>query len=97
MWQAYVGIVSRRGLEIVCSEQPETVRFLQRRVERTQGQALCFWSVAEHQAVAEVQAALASGDRKTALKLLDAAAREAGTILPRSECSDQTWVLRGER
>ena len=39
MLQAYVGIVSLQGLEIFCPEHPQTVRFLQRRVARTRGQA----------------------------------------------------------
>jgi len=53
MWQAFVGIVSRQGLEVFCPEHPQTVRFLQRRVERTRGQAVCFWSVAPAKAAVE--------------------------------------------
>lgn len=94
MWQAYVGIVSRRGLEIFCPEHPQTVRFLQRRVERCRGQALCFWSVAQAEAVAQVEAALCADERRVALRLLDEATRDGGPLLPFPEDATQTWVLR---
>jgi hypothetical protein len=93
MLQAYVGIITRRGLEVFCPEYPQTVRFLQRRVERTRGHALCFWSVAADEAVAQVQAALRCGEPRAALRLLEQATRAGGPLLPfQSETTDMGVV-----
>lgn len=82
MLQAFVGIVSQRGLEVFCPERPETVRFLWRRVRRTPGQTTCIWSVLADDAAAGVQNALDSVGPEFALGCLQQTAREVGTLWP---------------
>ncbi|MDZ4683587.1 MAG: hypothetical protein SH850_00775 [Planctomycetaceae bacterium] len=96
MLQAYVGIVSRQGLEVFCPEHPQTVRFLQRRVERTRGQAVCFWSVVPDDAADQVRTALRCGERQLALHLLQQATRDGGSLLPTPDDAVDTWVMRSD-
>lgn len=96
MWQAFVGIISRQGLEIFCPEHPQTVRFLQRRAERARGQAFCFWSVAPDDAAAQVRTALRYGERELALHLLQQATRDGGSLLPTPNDSADLCVIRSD-
>jgi len=89
MLQAYVGIVSRQGLELFCPEQPQSVRFLRRRVKREAGRLACFWSVVPEEAVRHIQAALRLGRCADAFSLLQQQAREYGFLSsPDDEESD---------
>jgi hypothetical protein len=85
MLQAYVGIVSPRGIELFCPEDPATIRFLWRRVQRAHGRSACFWSVLSGEAVELVQAALNLSQQREALDLLQQSARDYGFLVPHSE------------
>jgi len=87
MLQAYVGIVSPRGIELFCPEDPATVRFLWRRVERQPGRSACFWSVLPREAVELVQTALLQGLSRYALDLVQQQARDYGYLVPDQEAS----------
>lgn len=82
MLQAFVGIVSRRGLEVFCPEDPDTVQFLWRRARRTPERTACFWSVISDDAAACVQHVLQSGGPEIALAFLQQSVRESGPLLP---------------
>ena len=82
MWQAYVGIVSQRGLEVFCPEQPETALFLRRRAQRLRRGAACFWTVIADDSAAEIYEALRRGCSRAACELLQVTAREFGFLLP---------------
>ena len=82
MLQAFVGIVSQRGLEVFCPERPETVHFLWRRVRRIPGRAACIWSVIPDDAAVGVQQALDAVGPEFALGFLQQAARELGVLFP---------------
>lgn len=85
MLQAFVGIVSQQGIELFCPEDPATVRFLWRRVQRERGRAFCFWSVIPSEAVQRIQAVLALGLSREALDLLQQLARDYGFLVPDHE------------
>lgn len=85
MLQAYVGIVSQRGIELFCPEDPDTIRFLSRRVQRAQGRSACFWSVLSGEAVQIIQATLNLSHPQEALDLLQQLARDYGFLVPYSE------------
>ena len=78
--QAYVGIVSRQGLELFCPEHPQTVRFLCRRAKREPERLACFWSVLPDEAVGHIRAALRDGHSADALRLVQQQARECGLL-----------------
>ena len=82
MWQAYVGIVSQRGLEVFCREDPHVFRFLLRRARRIPGRAGCFWTVLAHDRAALIQRSLREGQNGAALALVQRDARELGPMLP---------------
>ena len=85
MFQAYVGLVSRRGLELFCPEHPQTMRFLWRRVKREQGRVACFWSVIPTDVVDPILATLELGRSRDALQLMHQHAREYGSLIPCEE------------
>jgi hypothetical protein len=80
MLQAYVGIVSCNGIELFCPEDPATVRFLWRRVQRHPYRVACFWSVLPSDAVELVEAALLQGFPQHALDLIQQQARDYGFL-----------------
>ena len=82
MMQAFVGIVSQRGIELFYPEDPATVRFLWRRVQRQKGRVACFWSVLPSDAAMSIQAAIALGWNCEALAMLQQHSRDYGRILP---------------
>ena len=90
MLQAYVGIISRRGLELFCPEDPATVRFLWRRVKREPGRIACFWSVIPDEVVEHILAALQLGRSRDALILMQQHAREYGSLIP---CEDESTPI----
>jgi hypothetical protein len=95
MLQAFVGIVSCQGLEILCPEDPATIRFLWRRVARGRLPAACFWSVLPHEAVLRIETALDLGETGTALHLLQLLARDGGPLAPPSDADD--WTTQPDR
>ncbi len=85
MLQAFVGIVSQRGIELFCPEDPATVRFLWRRAQRQQGRAACFWSVIPSEAVQLIETALWHGLPREAFHLLQQRAHDYGLLVPHHE------------
>lgn len=94
MLQAYVGIISRRGLELFCPEDPATVRFLWRRFKREPGRIACFWSVVPAEVVEHILVALQLGRSRDALILMQQHAREYGSLIPGEEESTLVPVNR---
>ena len=82
MMQAFVGIVSPQGVEHFYPEDPSTVRFLWRRVERQKGRVTCFWSVLPSDAAVVIEAAVALGWNQEALCMLQQHCRDYGRIVP---------------
>jgi hypothetical protein len=80
MLQAYVGIVSRRGIEVFCLEHPETQRFLFRRARRSGGHAACFWCVLADDAAKHVRITLRFGQPQRAFDFLQMNARDIGLL-----------------
>ena len=85
MWQAYVGIISQRGLEVFCPEHPETARFLWRRAKRLHGRSVCFWTVISDDSVVEIRDTMRRGCTHAACELLQTTARDLGFLLPSDE------------
>ncbi len=83
MRRAYVGIVSRYGLEALYPEQAHTSAFLLRRAERTAARgAICFWSVMAPEIAEQIRAEMDADRLPEALILLQTLAGELGRILP---------------
>jgi hypothetical protein len=82
MLQAFVGIVSREGLEVLCLEHPQTVRFLSRRAQRESGRVACIWSVIPDEVVPVIDTALRQARFAEALLFMLQQAREYGLLLP---------------
>jgi hypothetical protein len=91
MWQAYVGIVSQRGLEVFCLEDPHVLRFFLRRARRIPGRAGCFWTVLADDAAARIRQSLRQGQTRAAWELVQCEARELGPLFPSDgESADAT-------
>ena len=89
---AYVGIVSRYGLESFYAEERNTTVFLLRRAERMQARgAVCFLSVMDAEIAQQIRAELEFDNRTEALLLLQILAYEVGGILP--EANDTVSVI----
>ena len=83
MANAYLGIVSRKGLEMLVPETKHAETFLLKRTARRGGRdAFCCWAVLPERAVWEIQRDLCSGRHQEALITLNAEARFLGTVLP---------------
>ena len=80
MLQAYVGIVSRRGIEVFCPEHSGTVRFLFRRAKRSAGHVACFWCVMSDDAAKHVRTTLRFGQPQRAFESLQLNARDIGLL-----------------
>ena len=87
--QAFVGIVSQQGIELFVPEDPATVKFLMRRVQRARRPMACFWSVLSQDAAAVITGRVNHGQAADALDLLLQQARECGLILPRVRLADE--------
>lgn len=85
MLQAFVGIVSPRGIEVFCPEDAATVRFLRRRVQRERGRSACFWSVVPNEAVELIEVAINLGMPQEALHVMQHLAHEYGLLVPGHE------------
>jgi hypothetical protein len=68
--QAYIGIMSRQGVEVICREHPDTTAWLRLQAERIRGEAVCFWSVIPKDDVAAIRFALEQGWRADATSFL---------------------------
>ncbi|MDZ4782513.1 MAG: hypothetical protein SGJ19_19880 [Planctomycetia bacterium] len=85
MLKAFVGIVSQQGIEVFCPEDPATVRFLWRRVQRERGRTACFWSVIPSEAVELIESTLNLGLAHEALDHLQQLACDYGILVPHHE------------
>ena len=82
MMKSYVGIVSRNGIELFYPEDPATVRFLWRRVQRQKGRVACVWSVLPADAAELIQIEISLGWTREAMDHMQQHAREYGFIVP---------------
>jgi hypothetical protein len=80
MLQEFVGIVSHEGIELFCPEDPATVRFLLRRMERSSRPIACFWSVLSQPSAALIEVTVSQGRFADALELLLDRAHECGLV-----------------
>ncbi len=82
MMKSYVGIVSKNGIELFYPEDPATVRFLWRRVQRQQGRVACVWGVLPSEAAELIQIEISLGWTREAMNHMQQHAREYGFIVP---------------
>ncbi|MEZ5940271.1 MAG: hypothetical protein R3C18_02690 [Planctomycetaceae bacterium] len=82
MMKSYVGIVGSLGVECFYPEDPATVRFLWRRVQRQKGRVACVWAVLAAESAELIQMELALGWKREALDHLQQHARDYGFIVP---------------
>lgn len=83
MADSYLGIITRKGLELLVWETEHAERFLQRRVRRDQRLAsLCCWALLSEEAAWRVRLLVRLGLHREALKLLNAEALSLGTLWP---------------
>jgi len=80
MFNAYVGIVSREGLNVLHLERADTVRHVGRSAGARNG--LGFWAVIPEAEAQIVRFLLGEGEQDSALRYLDQSAREIGRLLP---------------
>ena len=84
MVRAFIGIVTRRGLEALHEENDHIVRFLNRRVCRTRRIEGLLWAVMDDDAAEFVGVLLALGELRAALGSLEAYAVHYGAMFPDS-------------
>jgi hypothetical protein len=83
MNRAYIGIITRAGLESLRPEHEETARSSARRAYRRRPfNAGCWWGALPDATVAEVTGLISRGDRRAALAAIDRSAAFLGPILP---------------
>ena len=80
MLNAYVGIVSRDGLNVFHVERTDTVRRV--RHSAGAGMGMGFWAVIPEAEAQVVRFLLGEGEQDSALQYLDRSAREIGRLLP---------------
>jgi hypothetical protein len=83
MLRAYLGIISRCGLESLWPEFDDTHRFLARQLSRERALGkLGVWAVMEAAAADEVHSLLTAGRYADSFSLLEVRSVYLGTILP---------------
>jgi hypothetical protein len=80
MLNAYVGIVSREGLNVLHIERTDTVRRVRRAAGA--GKGIGFWAVIPESEAQVVRFLLGEGEQDSALRYLDQSARDMGRLLP---------------
>ena len=89
MIDAYVGMISRRGLECFVPETEHAALFLLRRAMRSSSTlAVCCWAVLRREDAARIQQLLRNGNSADGLTMLHNTARSLGTLLPPPEDHD---------
>jgi hypothetical protein len=87
MHRAYVGIITRAGLESFWLEDEQTARSSASRAYRSRARkAGCWWGALSDAAAAEVLGHVLRGDRQAALVAIDRTAAFLGPILPGILC-----------
>ena len=84
MVRAYIGIVTRRGLEALYEENDHVVRFLNRRVCRRRRAGGLLWAAMDDDGAEFVGVQLALGEMQAALRSLEAYALYYGPMFPDS-------------
>ena len=83
MNQAYVGIITGRGLQVIYRENDHLLRFLGRRVYRKQPyRGVCCWAVIPEETAEFIERQTQLGESRLALKTLQEHALHGGSILP---------------
>jgi hypothetical protein len=83
MADSYLGLITRRGLELLVRETEHAERFLQRRLQRGQWTgAIGCWAVLSDDAAERVRRLVLCAWYREALELLNAEALSLGTLLP---------------
>jgi hypothetical protein len=82
MLQAYVGIISQRGIEVLYSDDPNVLQFLWRRVRRQQNRLVCFWVVVPSEVGRAMLVAVSAQYRQFAWQLLQQHAFDYGSVVP---------------
>lgn len=97
MRQAFLGIITNRGLEVFCPEHPDTFRFLWRRARRLSAEAECIWCVLLAEDAVLVQQNIARFHTKAALEILNRTSLEAGILQPTTQIPAGLPVISGSR
>lgn len=85
MLNAYLGIVSPAGLEMLVPEHEHTLPFLMRRLGRRSCRRECgVWFVLPQETAEEVQWLLEAGESCEALRWSQLGARDFGVLVPES-------------
>jgi hypothetical protein len=83
MNRAYIGIITRAGLESLRPEFEQTARSSARRAYRSRPlKAGCWWGALSDATAAEVLGHISRGDRHGALRAIDCSEAFVGPILP---------------
>jgi hypothetical protein len=83
MNRAYIGIITRAGLESLKPEYEQTARSSARRAYRSRSlKAGCWWGALSDTTAAEVLGHISRGDRHAALAVIDHSAAFLGPIFP---------------
>lgn len=89
MIDAYVGMISRRGLECFVPETEHAALFLLRRAMRSSAApTVCCWAVLRREDAARIQQLLRNRNSADALAMLHNTARSLGTLLPPADDHD---------
>jgi hypothetical protein len=81
MLNAYVGIASTHGLNVIHVERMETIRRVRQATAATDN-CIGFWAVMPESEAQVVRFLLGAGEQDSALNYLSQFAREIGRILP---------------
>lgn len=94
MLEAYVGIISHRGLEVLFRENPRTMRLLWNRSLRTRRRTACIWTVLPKHVGGKIHDAIRCGSPSTAMRYLCESSREMGRLV---SLNDDPTEIRAER
>lgn len=83
MLNAYLGIVSSNGLDVMVPEHEHTLVFMLHRLAHRARRGECgVWFVLPQEVAGEVAWLLEAGERREALRWAQLAARDYGVLLP---------------
>ena len=96
MGQAYLGIITSRGLESLVAETEHAMPFLQRRAyRRYPHEGICCWAVIKPSKVGRICALISAQQFLHALIALNVEAQELGTIPPDYDDIDLPQIIPG--
>lgn len=82
MVRSYLGVVTRKGLELLVPETEQAEAFVQQRIRGHAGKAICCWAVLADPAERQVRLQLRLGRWREALVKLNQESRCLGTMMP---------------